>query len=104
MEKSRIELLEEGLAGNPDNTFMRYALALELGNSGASETAWKHFEYLLQHHPKYSPTYYQAGKLLARQGRTSEARTVLVKGIEVTEKEGNAHARSELEAALAELG
>lgn len=104
MEKTRIELLEETLESNPDNAFVRYALALELANADSPDSAWKHFELLLQRHPEYSATYYQAGKFLAKQERKDEARRVIARGIEVTRSQGNLHAQSELETALAELG
>jgi tetratricopeptide (TPR) repeat protein len=103
MEQTRIEFLEESLRSDPNSAFVRYALAMEFVNAGRSEEAWRHFEHLLTHHPDYSAAYYQAGKLLARSGRHEEARQVLARGIEVTGKQGNLHARSELEAALEEL-
>jgi len=103
MDPDRIQFLREALQANPGDTFARYALAMELANSSEPTQAWEHFEYLLAHHPDYSPAYYQAGKLLAKLGRLEEAKRVLANGIEVTGRQGNLHARSELEAALEEL-
>ena len=103
MEKTRIELLQESLLANPDATFIRYALAMELSNAESREEAWRHFEYLLTHHPDYSATYFHAGKLLVKLGRPDEARRVLAQGIEVAARQGNAHAQSELQAAFDEL-
>lgn len=104
MEKTRVEMLEESLTASPDNTFVRYALALELAGAGKPEAAWEHFSYLLSRHPDYAATYYQAGRFLASQGRFDEARDVLAKGVEVTRQQGNLHALSELEKALEDLG
>ena len=103
-EKTRIEFLQETLNSSPDNAFVRYGLAMELASSAEPQLAWQHFEYLLAHHPEYSATYYQAGKFLANQGRREEAKAVLTKGIEVTGRQGNLHAQSELQTALADLG
>lgn len=103
MDETRVQFLEEAIRRQPADSFARYALALELSNSGQAGEAWKHFEYLLANHPEYAATYYQAGMLLLKQGRDSEARQVLERGIEVTGKQGNRHARSELEAALDSL-
>jgi tetratricopeptide (TPR) repeat protein len=103
MEKTRIELLRESLLSNPDATFIRYALGVELSSAGQPEQAWQQFEYLLARHPEYSATYFQAGKLLSKLGRREDARKVLAKGIEVTGNQENAHAQSELQAALDEL-
>ncbi len=103
MEPSRIQSLQEALQLNPGNVFARYALAMELMRSPQSEQAWEHFEILLAHHPDYTATYLQAGMHLVRQGRRSEARQVLAKGIEVAQIHGDQHARSELEAAINDL-
>jgi tetratricopeptide (TPR) repeat protein len=104
MNKTRIEFLRETLVTKPDDTFTRYALALELSKSDTPEDAWEHFDYLLSHHPEYSATYYQAGTFLAARGRRDEARKILAKGIEVTTRQGNLHAQSELQKALDGLG
>jgi tetratricopeptide (TPR) repeat protein len=101
-EKTRREFLQEALAQDPDNTFARYGLAIELVDAEPA-AAWNHFEYLLRHHPDYSATYYQAGSFLIKQGRIDEARQVLSTGVEVTGRQGKQHARSTLQAALDEL-
>ena len=103
MEKTRLELLLEIVQTKPDDAFARYGLAMELSGSGDPAQAWQHFDYLLAHHPDYSPAYYHAGKLLASLGRREEAQKVLTKGIEVTTRQGNLHAQSELQAALEQL-
>lgn len=103
MENERIQFLRKSLDANPDDAFARYALALELSRAGQSDEAWEHFRYLLEHHPDYSATYYQAGTLLVNLGRTEEARHVLAQGVELTRRLGQAHAQSELEAALDDL-
>jgi hypothetical protein len=102
IEKTRREFLEEALRQDPDNTFARYGLALELAQTEPA-AAWSHFEFLLRHHPEYSATYYQAGMFLIKQGRLSEARQVLAAGIEVNGRQGKQHAQAELQAALEEL-
>ncbi len=101
-EKTRREFLEETVRANPDNTFARYGLAMELASSEPA-SAWGHFEYLLRHHPDYQATYYQAGILLAKQGRLDEARKVLAEGVKVAGRQGNQHAQAELQAALDDL-
>lgn len=103
MQNERVQFLRDSLATKPDDTFARYALALELVRGGHPDEAWEHFRYLLEHHPDYSASYYQAGTLLANQGRTEEARQVLSKGIEVTARLGQRHAHDELMDALGSL-
>ncbi len=104
MDQSRLDFLREAIKARPEDTFVRYGLAIELSKFGDAAEAWQHFEVLLTRHPDYAPTYYHAGRFLATQGRLEEAREVLRKGIEVTGRQGNAHAMSELQAALEELG
>jgi tetratricopeptide (TPR) repeat protein len=103
MAVSRAEFLQEMLAANPEDTFARYALALELAKSDQPGGAWEHFDYLLKNHPQYAATYYQAGMFLLNQGRREEAKEVFTRGVEVTRRQGSRHAQSELERALAEL-
>jgi tetratricopeptide (TPR) repeat protein len=103
MEKTRLEFLQETLASDPENTFVRYGLAMELQNSGKAVEAWGHFEHLLTHYPDYSAAYFQAAMLLMKLDRVDEARKVLKRGIEVTGRQGKAHAQSELHAALEDL-
>ena len=103
MDETRVQALEEAIRRSPTESFPRYALALELSSSGRAAEAWPHFEYLLVNHPDYAATYYHAGMLLVKQGREPEARKVFERGIEVTVKQGNRHAQSELQAALNEL-
>jgi tetratricopeptide (TPR) repeat protein len=103
MEKTRLEFLQETLAAAPENTFVRYGLAMELQNAGKPDEAWQNFDYLLTRHPEYSATYFQAAMLLITLKRREEARQVLQKGIETTARQGNAHAQSELRAALDDL-
>lgn len=103
MEKTRLEFLQEALAAAPENTFVRYGLAMELQNAGKLEESWQVFESLMTGHPEYSAAYFQAGTLLEKLGRREDARRVFERGIEVTGRQGNAHARSELQAALDEL-
>ena len=102
VEKTRREFLEDALRNDPNNTFAHYGLAMELVNCDPG-TSWSHFEFLLQHHPEYAATYYQAGAFLAKQGRLDEARKVLTAGVEITGRQGKQHAQSELFAALEDL-
>jgi tetratricopeptide (TPR) repeat protein len=101
-DQTRREFLEEVVRNQPDDTFARYGLAMELANSEPT-VAWIHFLYLLEHHPEYAATYYQAGTFLSKQGQLEEARRVLTTGLEVTARQGKQHAQAELQAALDDL-
>jgi tetratricopeptide (TPR) repeat protein len=103
MDHERTEFLKQRLAENPDDTFARYGLALELAKSDHPDGALEHFEYLLTRHPEYSPTYYQASAFMLQNGKYDEARRILEKGIEVTHRQGALHAEQELRSALEEM-
>ena len=103
-KKSRRQMLEEFVAQKPDDAFSRYGLALECMNSGDSSAADQHFRVLIERSSGYIPGYQMYGQFLAREQRVAEARQVLAAGIAAADKAGNAHARSEMEEFLKDLG
>ena len=103
-KKSRRQMLEEFVAQKPNDAFARYGLAMECANTGDSAAAGEHFQALLAAHPEYVAGYFQYGQLLGKTGRAEEARAMLVAGIDAARHAGDDHARSEMEAALAEIG
>jgi hypothetical protein len=103
-KKTRRQMLEEFVAAKPDDAFARYGLAMDCANAGDAAEADKHFKQLIGTHPEYIAAYFQYGQFLARAGRTDEARMALTTGISAALRTGDDHARSEMEAALADLG
>jgi tetratricopeptide (TPR) repeat protein len=100
---SRREKLEAFLAAHPDDAFGRYGLAMECAREGDSNAALEHFSRLLQSHPDYIAGYFQSGQLLAKLGRTEQARQRLGDGIAAAENHGDAHAAAEMRSALEAL-
>jgi tetratricopeptide (TPR) repeat protein len=100
MPADRIEVLKSMVAQDPKNAFARYGLALEYVNSGRPDDAIAEFHSLLEANPDYAAGYYHAGRTLEGMGRTDEAREMYERGIAVTTRTGDAHTRSELQAAL----
>jgi tetratricopeptide (TPR) repeat protein len=96
-------MLLQILRENPNDTFARYGLAMEYSNRGESEEALAEFNKLLETHPDYAPGYFMAAQMLARIGRTEEARQFLEGGIGAAARTGNTHAMGEMQAMLAEL-
>ena len=103
-KKTRRQMLEEFVAAKPNDAFARYGLAMECANSGDAAAADTHFKALIESHSEYVAAYFQYGQFLARVGRTDEARSTLAAGIATAQRTGDDHARSEMEAALGELG
>lgn len=99
----RLTRLRELLRENPKDSFARYGLAMELAKQGSLEEAVSEFKQLMSVAPDYVAAYLQAGQTLERLNRGSEAKAVYRQGIEVAMRNGNSHARSELEAALSLL-
>jgi predicted Zn-dependent protease len=100
----RIAVLTEILSQNPADAFARYGLAMEYSKAGEVERALEEFGKLLSAHPDYTAGYFMAAQTLASAGRGEEAKKMLAEGIASAKRTGNAHAQSEMEALLAELG
>jgi Tfp pilus assembly protein PilF len=104
MAADRIEALKSMVEQDPTNTFARYGLALEYVRGGQPELAVGEFRTLLANNPDYAAGYYHAARTLEGMGRIDEAREMYEQGIAVTTRTGDAHTRSELQAALDVLG
>ena len=100
MSSTRLEILKGLLEQKPDDSFLRYGLAMEYRNTGDLEAAVREFRTLMAANPDYAPAYFQGGQTLERLGRIAEARQWYEKGVEVTTRTGDQHARSEMQAAL----
>lgn len=100
----RMAILNEILSENPNDAFARYGLAMEYSKIGSVERALEEFRNLLSTHPDYTPGYFMAAQMLAAASRADEAKKMLADGIASARRTGNAHAQSEMEAMLAELG
>jgi Tfp pilus assembly protein PilF len=97
---SRIDILKGFLKDNANDSFSRYALALEYVKLGQNDDAVREFEAVRRKDPDYVATYYQLGQLYKSLSQTHEAEKAFRAGITVAAKIGDDHTRSELEAAL----
>lgn len=100
MASNRLDTLKSMLKQDPASAFARYGLAMEYVNLGRLDEAIDEFHTLLGSNPDYAAGYFHAGRTLERVGKLDEARAMYEKGIEVTARTGDAHTRSELQAAL----
>ncbi len=91
------------VAQDPANSFARYGLAMEHANSGDLAEAVSEFQNLIAKDANYSAAYYHGGQALEKLGRVDEARTFYEKGVAATRRNGDAHTRAEIEAALSLL-
>ena len=97
---NRIETLKAMVAQNPADAFARYGLAMELIKGGEIASGVAEFRSLLEHNPNYAAAYFHGGQALEKLGDVGQARELYEKGIAVTARTGDQHARSELQAAL----
>jgi len=102
-KKTRRQMFEEFVSKKPDDAFSRYGLAMECMNSGDTAAADAHFRALLERNADYIPAYLMYGQLLARESRPGEAKQILSSGIAAATKNGDQHARSEMETLLNDL-
>jgi predicted Zn-dependent protease len=102
-KKTRRQKLEEFLAQNPRDAFSRYGIALECVREGDLTAAEAHFRVLILNSPDYVPGYQMYAQTLAQNERAEDAKAILAQGIQAAIRQGNQHARSEMEGLLATL-
>jgi len=101
--KTRRDMLEEFVAQDPNDSFSRYALALEFEKESRVEDALPQLREVIARDPSYVAAYYQLGKLLAQVGQIEEARDVYRRGLGAAMASGDQRARSEMQEALDNL-
>lgn len=99
-DKGRLEALEAFVAEQPDAPLPLYGLAMEHRRLGDLEAASRVFAEVRARFPDYVPAYLIHGQVLEGLGDTEAARAAYAEGIERARAAGEAHAASELEAAL----
>jgi len=102
MTSDRLKQLQEFYDEDPVDPFNLYALALEYLKH-EPRMSGKLFQDLLDLHPEYLPTYYQAAKLYAELGENEKAISVFESGIALATKLDDTKARRELKSAYDEL-
>ncbi len=101
---TRREKIEAMLADDPQDTFLRYSLAMELDKEGDHDQSLVKLAELTKDQPPYVPAFFMAGQQLARLDRVNEARDYLRNGIEAARIQGDSHAAGEMSEFLASLG
>ena len=100
---SRISTLAKQIQQQPNDSFSKFALALELRKVGDSRKALALFENIVNNDPDYVGVYYHLGKLHEELGENILAIKCYKSGIEIATKLANQHAKSELQSALVNL-
>ena len=100
----KIAMLSEILRQNPGDAFARYGLAMAYAAEGRAEDALREFAETIARNPDYVPAYQMSAQEPQKAGRGDEASERLRAGLAACERSGNAHAASEMQAMLDELG
>ena len=101
--RTNISKLASRVKENPNDSFSKFALALELLKQDEADKARKLFENIVAHDPGYVGVYYHLGKLYNSTGENKLALQTYKDGIEVAERNNELHAKSELQAAILSL-
>ena len=103
MQISRLEKLQEFIKNEPNDPFLKYALATEYLRMNQTDKALEYYEDLVNNHRDYAGTYYHLGKLYEALGRKDDAIATYETGMKVTKEQRNNHAFSELQGVYNEL-
>jgi tetratricopeptide (TPR) repeat protein len=96
----RLEQLLPLLAADPNDAFLRYAVAMEYAKQARHEEALAEFADLARRHPDYVAGYFMAGKTALQKGDRELAKSLYQQGIAAAQRVGDKHAASEMEADL----
>jgi predicted Zn-dependent protease len=104
-EKSRRRLmLEQSLADDPADPFLRYGLAMQCLNEGDREEGRARLKALIADRPDDQvAAYQQLGQSYADSCESEAAKAVLLTGIEKARAVGDSHAAAEMEQAISML-
>ena len=105
-EKSRRRLLlEQSLAEDPADAFLRYGLAVQCLREGDVAEGRERLRALIADQPDDAvAAYQQLGQSYLESGETGPAVATLRAGIETARARGDWHAAAEMEGLLAPLG
>lgn len=95
-------MLEKLHAEDPHDPFNAYALALEYLTFDAARSRLL-FDWLLDVHQEYLPTYYHAAKFYHERGEREKAVAVFEKGMALARRQNEGKALRELQSAYDEM-
>jgi tetratricopeptide (TPR) repeat protein len=95
MNAERVKSMRKMMVEQPNDPFLRYALALEVKSEYPKE-ACDHFDHLIENHPEYLPTYYQAAELFFEMDLLAKAKEAFEKGIALAKEQNELKTLQEL--------
>lgn len=100
---SRIESIQQMLTEEPNDTFLRYALAMEYWKAERQTESFEIFESLVHTEEPHIPAFLMYAQRLGEIGRLPDARAILREGIDIA-RSRDPHAAAEMGELLATLG
>lgn len=100
---SKVSTLAVRIKENPNDSFSKFALALELLNVDQTAKARVLFESIVNTDPDYVGVYYHLGKIYTEIDENKKAVKTYKDGIYIAEKGKHQHAKLELQGALLAL-
>ena len=97
MNGNRLQKLLEFYNNEPNDPFLKYALATEYLAANDLNSARTYFEDLVTNHQDYVGTYYHLGKLYEKLELKDQAIITYQKGMQVARAARDQHALSELQ-------
>lgn len=101
--RQKIRDLAASLKENPNDSFIKFALALELLKKDDVSKAKVLFESILKQDPDYLGVYYHLGKLYERTDRPEDAQIMFTDGLKVARQQNDKRTELELLDALESL-
>jgi Tfp pilus assembly protein PilF len=99
----RLEQILAFLQEQPDDSFLRYALAQEYAKRENWALAEENYQHLLNADPEYLATYYHLALLYRSQGKTEQAKELLDDGIDRAKAAREQHTLSEMQSLRLEI-
>lgn len=103
MESSNIATLAKRVKDHPNDSFSKFALALELIKIDRRKSAVVLFEDIVQNDPNYVGVYYHLGEQYLIDGENKKALDIYKSGIQIATSVKDDLAKSELKTALLTL-
>lgn len=103
MENKRLTQLIAFLKDEPNDPFLKYAIAQEYLAMEKWNDAKTWFTKVLTQHPDYVATYYHLGKLLYMLGKEQESILILETGIKKAAVAGDSKTQREIEELLEDI-
>lgn len=101
---SRREKIESMLQAEPQDVFLRYALAMEMEKAGEIDPALQLHAVLVAEQPPHIASYFRSAQILAGINEIEKARAFLRDGIEAARAARDFHAAAEMGEMLSDLG